>query len=606
MKPSKITTAAISLAVTSLLLSGCTPSQDANKTDTSKVLQGIQDDGCTSVVVATSSEKVNLMADLGTTFKDSPEGKSLSKCATVYPINVSSGKATDILSKNPATWPNLGEDYFPTVWSPASTIWTDRVAASGAANIVADANSFTSTPVVFGMPESMAKALGYPDKQVSIKEIQKLIASPDGWGSVGKPLWGPFKIAKNNPNTSTTGLSTILMQSYANAGKGKDLTPEDVAGAEAFSKSFEGGAIHYGDTTGNVLKTLANKVNSGDNSNYVSLIALEETSLINYNKGNPDSHTVQPGETLTPPKEKLIAFYPTEGSMQSDNPAVVLKSPWVTPEKKEAGEAFLKFLNSKPAQEILPKYGFRPNDKSIDTAQFLNAEAGVNPTLPTAILPKPPVETVSAALDQWSVIRKPNGVLQLIDISGSMDKPIGDGRTRLQGAIDGAKSNLGNQRRTDEIGVWAFTTGIKSSLGDNLSAVREYGPLNGDKEKTISGIEDLANSRRAGTPLYDSIGAAYDFMLKNAEEGRINAIVVLSDGDDTDSKTSLSSLLVKINSSAKEGGNKSPVRIFTIAYGDEVDKSELQKISDASGGQMFDASDATRIDEIFTQVMNNF
>jgi Ca-activated chloride channel family protein len=603
MKPSKVTSAAISLAVAALLLSGCTPSPSP---DANKVNQKINDDGCTSVVVATSSEKVNLMDDLGAAFKESPEGKSLSKCATVYPINVASGKATDILSKNPAAWPNLDESYFPTVWSPASTIWTDRVAAAGSANVVAGAASFTSTPVVFGMPESMAKVLGYPDKQVSIKEIQKLIAAPDGWGSVGKGLWGSFKIAKNNPNTSTTGLSTILMQSYANSGKTKDLTPADVAGAEAFSKSFESGAIHYGDTTGNVLKTLYNNTNNGDNSNYVSLIALEETSLINYNKGNPDSHTVQPGETLNPPKEKLVAFYPAEGSMQSDNPAVVLGSAWVTPEKKAAGEAFVKFLSTKPAQEILPKYGFRPNDKSVDTAKYLNSESGVNPKLPTAILPKPSVETVSAALDQWSVIRKPNGVLQLIDISGSMDQPIGDGRTRLEGAIDGAKSNLGNFRRTDEVGVWAFTTGISSPLGENLYSVRDFGALNGDKEKTSTGIEDLKNSRRAGTPLYDSLSTAYDFMKNHAEEGRINAIVLLSDGDDTDSKTSLNSLLVKINSSAKEGGNKSPVRIFTIAYGKDVDKSALQKISDASGGQMFDASDASRIDEIFKQVMNNF
>lgn len=601
MKPSKVTTAAISLAITALLLSGCTPSPEAPKAGSK-----IQDDGCVSLVVATSSEKVNLMEDLGTAFKESPEGKSLSKCATVYPINVPSGKGADILSKNPATWPDLDESYFPTIWSPASTIWSDRVAAAGAANVVANAKSFTSTPVVFGMPESMAKVLGYPDKQVSIKDVQKLIAAPDGWGSVGKPLWGSFKIAKSNPNTSTTGLSTILMQSYANSGKTQDLTPADVAGAEAFSKSFESGAIHYGDTTGNVLKTLYNNTNNGDNSNYVSMIALEETSLINYNKGNPDSHTVQPGETLNPPKEKLIAFYPTEGSMQSDNPVMVLNSPWITPEKKAAGEAFVSFLNTKAAQETLPKYGFRPNDKSVDTAKFLNSESGVNPKLPTAILPKPSVETVSSALDQWGAIRKPNGVLQLIDISGSMDQPIGDGRSRLQGAIDGAKSNLGNFRRTDEVGVWAFTTGISSSLGNNLVPVRDFGPLNGDKEKTVSGIEDLQNSRRAGTPLYDSIGIAYDFMKKNAEEGRINAIVILSDGDDTDSQTSLSSLLVKINSSAKEGGNKSPVRIFTIAYGKDVDKSSLQKISDASGGQMFDASDPKRIDEIFKQVMNNF
>lgn len=604
MKQSNSITAVSLVAAAAIFLSGCSsPNEDDNTNAGPK----INEDGCTSVVVATSSEKVNLMEDLGAAFKESPEGKALDNCATVYPINVTSGKASEILSSNPKEWAGLEEQFWPTVWSPASTVWTDRVAAAGAGNVVQDAKTFTNTPVVFGVPESMAKALGYPDKNVGIKDIEKLVADPTGWASVGKPLWGSFKIAKTNPNTSTTGLSTILMQSYAATGKVKDLAPADIAASEAFSRTFELGAIHYGDTTGNVLNTLYEASQNGaQGSAYVSAIALEEASLINYNKGNPDSHTVQPGETLTPPKEKLIAVYPTEGSMASDNPAVVLGSSWVTPEKKAAGDAFVKFLQTKPAQEILPNFGFRPNDTSVDASKVLNADLGVDIKRPTVMLPKPPAETVSAAIDQWSNIRKPNAVLELVDISGSMDEAIGDGRTRLEGAIDGAKSTLGNFRKTDEVGVWAFTTGIKSPLGDNLVSVRDFGPLGGDKESLSNSIDDLRNSKRAGTPLYDSISTAYDYMLKNAEEGRINAIVVLSDGEDTDSSKSLDSLLVQLNTANKEGGNSSPVRIFTIAYGAGADKDILARISKATGGQMFDATDSTRIDEVFKQVMSNF
>ena len=74
---------------------------------------------------------------------------------------------------------------------------------------------------------------------------------------------------------------------------------------------FEECVIHYGDTTGKVLTTLYDETQNGaGGSGYVSAVALEETSLLNYNQGNPDSHTVQPGETLTPPKEKLVAVYP--------------------------------------------------------------------------------------------------------------------------------------------------------------------------------------------------------------------------------------------------------------------------------------------------------
>ena len=592
-------------AMAALALTGCTISPGGGNNNANPA-GNPGADGCTPLVVATSSEKVNLMDELGKAFAESSEAKTLSQCATVYPINVSSGNGAKILMTNPAQWPDLDPSWYPTLWSPASSIWLERVDASGNGNLISDATYFGQTPIVFGVPESMARALGYPDKPISYKDIESYIVNPDGWGALGKPLWGSFKIAKTNPNTSTTGLSVILTQAYSNAGKTEGLTVDDVLAAEEFSRNFELGAIHYGDTTGKVLTTLYNATQKGgQGSSYVSAIALEETSLFWYNLGNPDSHTVQPGEQLTPPREKLVAVYPTEGSMWSDNPAVALSTPWVTPEQTKAATAFLSFLETKPAQEILPKFGFRPLDETVDASASLNGSVGIDTSQPTVTLPRPDASVVSAAIDQWTQIRKPSAVLELIDISGSMDDPIGDGRSKLDGAIEGAVSTLNNFRSSDEIGVWAFTTGISSKLGENLVPVYEFNELSGNKESVGGSIQDLAYSKRGGTPLYDAIAEAYDYMQKHAEPGRINAIIVLSDGEDTDSRISRDSLLIQLNQD-KEGGNDSPVRIFTIAYGNGADKDTLSRISEATGGQMFDASDPAKIQEVFQSVINNF
>lgn len=594
------------LVAAGLMLTGCA-SGGVDNTVTTPTLSAFDNDGCTHLTVATSSEKINLMEALATEFKNSPEAKKLSTCATIKPINVTSGEGTRLLSSGSDTWPLENQEYWPTLWSPASTIWTNRVAAAGYENLVGTAASFTHTPVVFGVPESMAKALGYPAKPISLTDIETLISNPDGWGSVGKPLWGSFKIAKTNPNTSTTGLSVILMQAYEAAKKTTGLTTDDVAAAEAFSRAFELGAIHYGDTTGKVLTTLYNETQSGSKgSGYVSAVAVEETSLINYNLGNPDSHTVEAGEVLVPPKEKLIAVYPSGGSMWSDNPITVLNAPWVTADKKAAGDAFTAFLQTKTAQQILPQYGFRPLDTTVALGDMFNAEHGVDASQPTVSLPQPDVNTVSAAIDQWENIRKPSAVLELVDISGSMDDPIGDGRSKLDGAIAGVKDTAGHFRGTDELGVWAFTTGIKSSYGESVVPVREFGALNSDKEALQNAVGDLTHANRGGTPLYDAVGIAYDYMQKHAEAGRINAIVVLTDGDDVDSTSSLESLLVKINSSSKEGAGAQKVRIFTIAYGSEANKKVLSQVAEASGGQMFDASDPSKINTVFAAVINNF
>lgn len=587
-----------------VLLTACTPDDPSDNGGA----VAAPEDGCVSVVVATSSEKVNLMEKLGQLFKESAEHEALETCATVHPVNVASGKAAEYLASSTTSWA-LGEEAAPSVWSPASTVWVDRVASLVGEKVVANAESFAKTPIVFGMPESMAQALGYPQKPLSLSQIHDLIQHPEGWGSVGKSLWGSFKIAKTNPNSSTTGLATLLMQAYEASGKATGLTAADVAGAEGFSRVFESGAIHYGDTTGKVLQNLVDKA-SGGGSSYVSAIALEETSLYNYNLGNPDSHTVQPGEVLTPPQEKLVAIYPSGGSMWSDNPVVALDAGWVTPEQKTAAGAFVAFLRTKQAQEVLPEFGFRPVDASIDVSAHLNGDVGIDPAQPAVSLPQPAPEVVSAAIEQWAQIRKPSAVLQLIDISGSMDESIGEGKSRLDGAIEGASGTLGAVRPTDEIGVWAFTTGLSADVNgttvDGIGAVRPFGALGGDKDALKADIAALANARRGGTPLYDAVEVAYDYLKSQADSGRINALVVLSDGEDTDSTTQIDTLVQKINADQKEGGNEKPVRIFAIAYSDAADVDALERLARASGGQVFDATDPRKITETFQSVMNNF
>nr|WP_246286376.1 substrate-binding and VWA domain-containing protein [Microbacterium pseudoresistens] len=595
----------MTVATVAFALSACAPGDEGAAT-ASGADDGFSDDGCTHITVATSSEKVNMLDALAAAFAESEQHSDLDTCATVRPVNVSSGNASRYLTQG-GDWPAADRDLWPTLWSPASTVWTDRVAAAASASLVGEPVSFTHTPIVFGMPEPMARALGWPDTPLGVSDLAALCQDPAGWGSVGKDIWGSFKISKTNPNTSTTGLSTILMQSYEAAGKSEGLTAADVDAAAEFSRVFEECVIHYGDTTGNVLTTLYEDTQHGaGGSGYVSAVALEETSLINYNLGNPDSHTVQPGETLTPPKDKLVAVYPSGGSMWSDNPITVLGADWVTPEQRTAGEAFIAFLQTPEAQRILPQFGFRPLGDETALGDLFTVANGIDPAQPAVTLPKPDVATISAALDQWVQVRKPSSVMELIDISGSMDEGIGDGRTRLDGAIQGAQSTLAHFRGTDEIGVWAFTTGVDSAAGEGIVPIRDVSALGADRETLGDSLEDLRYAQRAGTPLYDAVLAAYKTMSERAEPGRINAIVLLSDGEDTDSTVSLDSLVARLSQDVTEGGEDALVRIFPIAYGESADRSALKRIADATGGQVFDASDPERIDLVFASVINNF
>lgn len=582
---------------------------------------------CTPVIAAVSPEKTNLVAELARLFEESPEAKSLEssagKCARIQSVDVSSGEAARLLN---AGWPtDQTTKPRPTLWSPASSSWVSDVAATSGAALVESPVSFTHTPVVFAMPEQMAKVLGWPDTPISINTLHDLCLDPNGWGSYGgsAKLWGDFKLGKTTPTTSTTGRNVLLMQSYAAAGKTEGLTEEDVDAAASFNEEFESCVIHYGDTTGNVLQRVYDRDAEGRPLDYVSAIAVEETSLINYNLGNPQSKIVTDGTIIgpegnpvkiAPPSGKLVAIYPEGGSLESDNPIVALGGPnadWVSEEQRTAGQAFIDFLLTDTAQDILDDFGFRPLDNTKPLEGLFTAANGVIPTQPATYLEQPTVDVTTAATQQWAQIRKPSSVLVLIDASGSM----GDGTgvsiegvnngnqlSRMQLAVYSAKQTLGHFRPTDELGVWVFTSGISSDLGENLVSIRDLAPLTSGTDtlsRELDGLQPLN-----GTPLYDSVAAAHEYMTDRAEAGRINAIIVLSDGEDSGSFTKIDELTRQLQSDS-EGINDKPVRIFPIVFGG-ADSETLKQLAEASGGQLFDASDPRRLAQVFQSVVNNF
>lgn len=561
-------------------------------------------DNCTRVVAAVSPEKVNMFTELAARFKESDEGKALAECATVIPVSVSSGEANRLLKQG---WPTDQTDKpQPVIWSPASTTWTADVADSQGEALVPDPQSFATTPLVLAMPERMARTLGWPDKPISLQDIEELCTDPEGWSKFGggAATWGPFKLGKTTPMTSTSGLNTLLMQAYAATGKTSGLTPADVANSHDFTKSLESCVIHYGDTTGSMLKRIYDRDQNGQSLGYVSAVAVEETSVINYNLGNPTSAAIDANTALTPPKEKLVAIYPSGGSLVSDNPLVVLGQPaqWVSADQRTAAEAFKKFVMTDEAQAILGNYGFRPADPSVKPSGKVSAEFGANPDLPSVILEKPDVASTSAATQLWNDVRKPSSVLVLMDVSGSMSESTGTGNTRIEDAINGAVSTLGHFRPTDELGVWVFSTSLKSPVGDNIAVVRDVKPIGGEAETLSKELEQLSPVQ--GTPLYDSIGTAFNYMHGRAEPGRINAIVVLTDGQDTNSRIDLDSLKRTLRA-PDESNDPLQVRVFPIVYG-EASPQALTEIAAASGGQVFDASDPRRLGLVFQSVMNNF
>jgi Ca-activated chloride channel family protein len=565
---------------------------------------------CIVVDMAVSSEKIDLLTDLAREFNGTDQAQVDGRCVFVRPASKASGAATQLLADD---WPDEGvEGPRPVIWSPASSAWGGVLnqlrEEQGLPAMVGEGRPFMLSPLVIAMPEPMAQALGYPDEPIGWADILELARSDEGWAAYGHPEWGPFRLGKTNPNFSTSGLSALIAQTYAATGSTDELTTEDLArpDVQRFATDIESAVVHYGDTTLTFLNNLARNDARGTALTYASAVAVEEVSLINYNQGNPDG-VRQPGEELREPKVPLVAIYPEEGTLFSDNPFFVVDAEWVSDEQRAAAAVFEDFVQRPENQERVLAFGFRPGNPEVAVGDPITAANGADPQQPQTTLEVPDPAVLVELLERWDAQRKAARVLLVLDVSGSMGDPAGQGdQTKLELAVAALTDSLEQFADRDEVGLRIFSTDLQGE-GSGVDAIdlEPVAPIGGNREQLRERLAGLTPV--FGTPLYDVTADSYATMVDDYDDERINAVVLLTDGvnDDPDGQLDLAGLLDELTAGA-EGRTSQPVRVFPIAYGRDADLATLSRIADATDAAVYDASDPRSIDKVFAAVISNF
>lgn len=444
----------------------------------------------------------------------------------------------------------------PVAWSPASSLWGRLLNFEADRALAPDENpSIARTPLVIAMWEPMTEALGYPRKKLGFDDILRLARSDQGWAAYGRPEFGRFKLVHTNPDFSTSGLSAVVAEYYAATGKKEGLRPEDVTGkARAIVRSVERSIVHYGDNTLFISDQMRAK-----GPGYASAVAMEEVTLLQFNRDRGS----QP---------KLIAIYPDEGTFYSDNPFIVLDADWVTPAQREGAEAFQQFLAEEITPDVAARAGFRPADLDADPVAPITAENGVDPAQPKRVLGLPEPRVLAQLKEAWREDRKPANVLLVLDTSGSM----GD-EDRLENAKDGLRTFLAETAAQDRVGLTIFS--------DQIQPLIPVGPFQQNRARLEQTIGRLIPE--GGTAVYDATAAGFNAVreLAGGDTSRINAVVVLTDGEDTDSSKSVDDLVADLD----QGDTENRVRVFTIAYsaGAAGAAEALEKIATASGGKSY-------------------
>ena len=202
-------------------------------------------------------------------------------------------------------------------------------------------------------------------------------------------------------------------------------------------------------------------------------------------------------------------------------------------------------------------------------------------------LPEPRVlDTIKRT---WRADRKPANVLLIVDTSGSMAD-----ENRLVRAKQGLDVFFDQVGRQDSVGLTIFS--------DQIQRLIPVSPFAQNEGRLRSTVENLIAD--GGTAIYDATIDGFEQIRGDASPERITAVVLLTDGEDTDSAASVEDAVRTVQA---QGDSENQVRVFTIAYsaGAAGAAEALEAIAKASGGQPYEG-DTEDIETVYRSISSFF
>lgn len=469
---------------------------------------------------------------------------------------------------------SLSQPRFQAV-APDSSIWLNQIdqrwaqmqeaeAGDISPRRVGEAVRFAISPIVLATWEGTARDLGWPDQ-------------PVGWGEIQRKATADPNFKWNHPSTQhAAGLLATLAEFYAGAQLTRGLTEEIATRQDVldYVRAVEATVRFYGEGEEVIVERLAEEGQS-----FLDAFVAQEQTVIQWNMQRRG--------------DRLVAIYPAEGTLWTDHPLALLelgstdRLP-VTDNQRRTFKAFSEFLLSAESQRAFLDAGYRPADLDIaldaEGSPFADTDA-VDWRQPATTLQIPSAAVVDVIQNVWWYTKRPTNVYLVVDTSGSMEgEKLALTKTALQSFI----SQIQGDR--DQVGIVEFGSGVKRF--EPLRNVTQSGRA--QMSELVDGMEAYGN-----TALIDAVWQANEDLQRVADNEAINAIVVMTDGQENDSYYDVNDLRSALRN------NDTPVVIFTIAFGSDAEDELMQEIARDGNGQ-FRRANETDIEELYRIISTYF
>jgi Ca-activated chloride channel homolog len=464
-----------------------------------------------------------------------------------------------------------------TTWIPDSTIWAERLASD-----LARAGAPTSTMTVGGSVASSPIVFVAPAAPTTTTTTTATTISPAALASSAAAGKAPFSVP--DPLTNAEGVLSLQLL--------RSLTPGTSAPSPSVQsmRNLIGLMIVLGPSTIDSPQAGYAKAGGTAARQAVKPFAASEQSVVaaNASAGHPVANAV----------------YPAGGVESLDFPALQISRTGDDPLLTSTAATFGKVLAAVTAQRVFADYGFRdPQGDPIAGAS--SAGTGSVGTATVHTLPAPSADDTAGILRLWSAATEASHTLAVIDVSGSMADPAGNGRSKIQVAATAAAGAVSYFPDTSAFGLWAFSSGKANGLPyQELAPLKPLGDHTGaatQRQALTAAAAELPTVVGGSTALYDTALAAFEDVRNTYDPSMVNSVVLLTDGkNEYPQGLTLTQLLTKLRTLADPAR---PVPIITVGIGNQADVPTLRQISAATGGKTYVVRNPAEIRDVFLDAM---
>jgi len=464
------------------------------------------------------------------------------KCVTVAVTQADSNAVVNGLA---GAWPTeLGER--PALWIPASSVQSSRLQAVAGKQIVSDARSLVTSPVVLAVRPQLAAALGqqgWPALPALQTDPVALDANLPGWGSLRLAL----------PVAGASDAAYLAAEAVATTSAPPGAPP--TAGLGAVS-ALLGGQPQLADNTADLAWNALTVAGDPAKAPVHAMVTTEQ-QLFARTSALPDAKT-------------MVAEWIPDGPIAvADFPTVLLAGPWLAEEQISAASEFARFMDTPEQLAELAKAGFRATGTTPPGSEVVGF-----PTLGATL----PVADDATRAAVAGAVAPASAATTTVILDQGMTGDEG-GPSRLAGVTSALNNRIAALPPNAVVGLWTFD-GTDSrpviptgALSDDLGGQ----PRSAALTSTLTGLSPTGG----GAVSFTTLPRAYTDAIASYQPGQPNSILVITQGPHTDQTLDGPGLQNYLKSAADPNR---PVTINVIDFGGDPDRPTWEAVAAQSGG----------------------